>query len=187
MPVPIQTTLSTETFSVPSSFEEAYRENVQCVARWAYHLGGANMDVEDVVQDVFLVVSKQLGSFRREARFTSWLFEITRKIVANHRRCQRWRFWQTGNEKELASAVSHGLDPVAELERRQEVDLFYRVLDQMPEKYRTVLVLYEIEGLDAQAIADICHLNLSTVRVQLARARERFIKRYQQLLKKGKS
>ncbi len=66
-------------------------------------------------------------------------------------------------------------------------ELFYRALDQLPEKYRTVLVLFEIEGLSTQAIADLRGLKLATVKVQLMRARERFIGHYQQLLKKGKS
>ena len=171
--------------TVPSSFEEAYRDYAQTAARWARRLGGAEIDIDDVVQEVFLVVSKRLSGFRGEARFTSWLFEITRKTVANHRRRQRWRFWRSGNQTEnqrsLDRALSPTLDPAAELERQQTVALFYRALDRLPEKYRTVLVLYEIEGMPTQAIADLCHLNLSTVKVQLARARARFLKHYQQL------
>jgi RNA polymerase sigma-70 factor (ECF subfamily) len=172
--------------TVPSSFEEAYRDHAQTVARWARRLGGSEIDVEDVVQEVFLVVSRRLSGFRGEARFTSWLFEITRKIVANHRRRQRWRFWRSGNQLEnqrsLDRALSPALDPAAELERQQTIAFFYRALDHLPEKYRTVLVLYEIEGMSTQAIADLCHLNLSTVKVQLARARARFLMHYQQFV-----
>jgi RNA polymerase sigma-70 factor (ECF subfamily) len=185
MPLLMQATLAPATFSPPASFQEAYRDHAQTAARWARQLGGSDIDVEDVVQDVFLVVSQRLSSFRGEARFSSWLFEITRKTVANHRRRQRWRFWRSGNEESLSSAQSHELDPAAELERRQTVTLFYRALDRLPDKYRTVLVLYEIEGLSTQDIADLRELNLSTVKVQLSRARERFLKHYQQLLKKG--
>jgi len=185
MPLLMQATLAPATFSPPASFQEAYRDHAQTAARWARQLGGSDIDVEDVVQEVFLVVSRRLSSFRGEARFSSWLFEITRKTVANHRRRQRWHFWRSGNEESLASAPSHELDPAAELERRQTVALFYRALDRLPDKYRTVLVLYEIEGLSTQEIADLRELNLSTVKVQLSRARERFLKHYQQLLKKG--
>ena len=187
MPLLMQATLAPATFSPPASFQEAYRDHAQTAARWARQLGGSDIDVEDVVQEVFLVVSRRLSSFRGEARFTSWLFEITRKTVANHRRRQRWRFWRAGNEERLASAPSQLPDPAAELERRQTVALFYRALDQLPEKYRTVLVLYEIEGLSTQAIAELRDLNLSTVKVQLSRARERFLRHYQQRMKKEMS
>ncbi len=171
----------------PSSFEEAYRDYAQCTARWARHLGGASVDVEDVVQEVFLVVSKRLAAFRPEARFSSWLFEITRKIVANHRRRHRWRFWREERHGELSNAPTAVSDPVAELERKQRVAQFYTALDQLPEKYRTVLVLYEIEGMSTKAISELCRLNLSTLKVQLSRARERFIKGYQGLLKESES
>ena len=186
MPVFMQATVVPATFSPPASFQEAYRDHAQTVAHWARQLGGSDMDVEDVVQEVFLVVSRRLSSFRGDARFTSWLFEITRKIVANHRRRQRWRFWRAGNEASLASAPSDLPDPAAELERRRAIARFYRALDQLPGKYRTVLVLYEIEGLSTQAIADLRELKLSTVKVQLARARVRFLKHFQELMKRGK-
>jgi RNA polymerase sigma-70 factor (ECF subfamily) len=174
----------------PASFEEAYREHADTVARWAQQLGGANVDADDVVQEVFLVVSRQLGRFRGDARFTTWLFEVTRKITANHRRRHRWRFWRSSAEHTQDGAdhqASQVLTPDAELERRQAVAQLYQTLDKMPEKYRTVLVLYEIEGLSTQEIADLRQLNLSTVRVHLARARECFMKHYRQLLKKGQS
>jgi RNA polymerase sigma-70 factor (ECF subfamily) len=186
MPLLMQATVAPAILEPPASFQEAYRNHAQTAARWARQLGGSDIDVEDVVQEVFLVVSRRLASFRGEARFSSWLFEITRKTVANHRRRQRWRFWRSGNEASLASVPSHLPDPAAELERRQTVARFYRALDQLPEKYRTVLVLYEIDGMSTQAIADLRELNLSTVKVQLSRARMRFLKHYQDLMKRGK-
>lgn len=175
------------TLPAPVSVEEAYREHAQTVARWARQLGGSSIDVEDVVQEVFLVVSRQLAGFRGDARFTSWLFEITRKTAANHRRSRRWRFWQSPEAPALPGASSEAGDPLAELERRRSVELFYLALDRLSEKYRTVLVLYEIEGMSTKDIAELCQTHLSTVKVRLHRAREMFLARYQHVLKKGKS
>ena len=76
--------------------------------------------------------------------------------------------------------------PDAEIDRRQTIDQFYHALDKLPEKYRTVLVLYEIEGMSTQDIADLRGLKLSTVRVQIGRARESFMKQYRQLLGRDK-
>jgi RNA polymerase sigma-70 factor, ECF subfamily len=173
--------------TTPASFEEAYRSYADTTARWAQQLGGWSVDVDDVVQEVFLVVSRQLGRFRGEARFSTWLFEITRKITANHRRRHRWRFWHTQAPHGADSAPSGDPLPDAELERRQTIQQLYQVLDKLPEKYRTVLVLYELEGLSTQEISELCQLNVSTVRVQLGRARECFMKQYRWFLKKGKS
>jgi len=169
----------------PASFDEAYRDHAQSVARWARNLGGAEIEVEDVVQEVFLVVSRRLRDFRGEARFGSWLFEITRKIVANHRRRHRWRFWTGKHDVALATAAS-GPDPAAQLEQRRAAAIFYQALDRLAEKYRTVLVLFEIEGLSTQAIAELRGLRLGTVKVQLVRARQHFLACYQQLLNQEK-
>jgi RNA polymerase sigma-70 factor, ECF subfamily len=187
MSMPLQATLDTFAASAPCSFEEAYRDYAQVAARWARQLGGNTIDSEDVVQEVFLVVNRRLSSFRGDARFTSWLFGITRKVVANHRRRERWRFWFSGSREALVNTPSHQRDPFAELERRQTGAVFYQSLDKLPEKYRTVLVLFEIEGLSTQEVANLCHLRLSTVRVQLHRARALFLAYYQQITKKGKS
>jgi RNA polymerase sigma-70 factor (ECF subfamily) len=63
--------------------------------------------------------------------------------------------------------------------------MVYRALGKLTEKYRTVLVLYESEGLSTREIAELCQLNLSTVKVHLHRARAKFLVHYQRLLKKG--
>jgi RNA polymerase sigma-70 factor (ECF subfamily) len=172
--------------AAPASFEEAYRGYAQCTARWARNLGGADIEVEDVVQEVFLVVSRRLRDFRGQARFSSWLFEITRKTVANHRRRHRWRFW-IGRGDSADQRATPADDPDSQLERRQAADLFYRALDRLREPYRTVLVLFEVEGMSTQAIAELCGTKVATVKVQLFRARERFIAHYQHLLSEGKS
>jgi RNA polymerase sigma-70 factor (ECF subfamily) len=174
--------------TVPSSFAEAYRDYAQRTARWAHALGGADLDVEDMVQEVFLVVSRKLASFRGDGSFASWMFEITRKVVANHRRRQRRRFWYAGtDQEELESLPSQSEDPASQLDRRRLIGLVYRALDRLPEKYRTVFVLYEIEDLSTLAIAELCQLNRSTVKVRLLRARARFIDAYQSLLHKQAS
>jgi RNA polymerase sigma-70 factor, ECF subfamily len=171
----------------PASFEEAYRNYADTTARWAQQLGGLSVDVDDVVQEVFLVVSRHLERFRGDARFSTWLFEVTRKITANHRRRHRWRFWRTNAVRDADREASPALAPDAELERRQSVTELYRVLDELPERYRTVLVLYELEGMSTQDIADLRRMNVSTVRVQLGRAREHFLEQYRKLLGKEKS
>src|SRR5262245_62237789 len=72
-------------------FDAVYREHGRTVARWAARLGGPGITVEDVVQDVFLVVSRRLHEFRGEAKLATWLFGITDRTVRNWRRRQRWR------------------------------------------------------------------------------------------------
>ena len=166
----------------PSSFAEAYRDYASRVSRWVGHLGGLDCDPEDVVQEVFLVVSRKWPTLRADGNFTSWLFEITRKMVANQRRRLRWRRLWTAQD--LTCVRWEGLEPDAALERRRVVTLFHRAVDRLPEKQRTVFVLYELEGMSTSAIAELTQRNLSTVKVQLTRARNHFIAAYQRLLRR---
>jgi len=176
MPAPIPTAMT-------DSFAEFYREYAPRVARWAGRLAGGDGDVEDVVQEVFLVVSRKWSAVRADANVASWLFQITRKIAANHRRRLRWSRLGSKNE-DLAAIRSDAPSPEVELERRRTVALFHRALDHLPEKQRTVFVLYELEGMSTAAIAELTQRKLSTVKVQLARARERFVAVYGRLLRR---
>lgn len=165
----------------PSSFAELYREHAARVARWAQRLGGPDADVEDIVQEVFLVVSRKWAEVRRDPGLVSWLFQITRRIVANQRRRLHWkRLWS--RERDLASLPCEGAGPDGELERAHMLALFHRALDRLPEKQRTVFLLFELEGLSTAAIATLTGRNLSTVKVQLVRARERFLATLRRLL-----
>lgn len=168
--------------AAPGSFAEAYHDYAARVARWVGHLGGLECDLEDVVQEVFLVVSKKWPTFRSDGNFTAWLFGITRKVAANQRRRLRWRRLWSGDH-DLAGLRWEGLGADAELERRRVMTLFHRALDRLPEKQRSVFVLYELEGLSTPAIAELTQRNLSTVKVQLARARDHFMAAYQRLLR----
>jgi RNA polymerase sigma-70 factor, ECF subfamily len=169
--------------TAPGTFAEAYREHAAQVARWAARLSGSDGDVEDVVQEVFLVVSRKWHTLRADGNFVSWLFQVTRKIVANQRRRLRWRRLWSGHE-ELASVRCEGPDPDAELERRRMVALFHRAIDRLPEKQRTVFVLFELEGMSTAAIAELVQRNHSTVKVQLARARAHFVMAFRRLLRR---
>jgi RNA polymerase sigma-70 factor (ECF subfamily) len=155
-----------------------YRLHVGDVGRWVARLGGPRLDVDDVVQEVFIIVSRQLSGFRGEARLTTWLFRITERVVSNHRRwwaVRRIFTRLTASHSEVLAAP--GVDPLEALERRVAVETAYRVLDQLPEKYRRVLILSELEEMDAEAVANLLGANVNSVRVRLHRARRMFLDR----------
>ena len=79
--------------SGPLTFAGIYGDHAPTVARWAARLGGPAADVEDIIQEVFLVASRRLGEFREGARVSTWLFGITAKVAANERRRRRLRHW----------------------------------------------------------------------------------------------
>ena len=159
------------------SVTEVYRLHAGDVARWAARLGGPQVDVEDVVQDVFLTVHRLLPEFRGEAKITTWLFRITQNQVRHRlRRLRLRRLFRSSDEDDVISELpSHGPSPIDDLERKEARAVVYRILDGMSEKYRTAFILFEIEKLPGEEIAQLLNQKVATIWVWLHRARAQFL------------
>jgi RNA polymerase sigma-70 factor (ECF subfamily) len=161
------------------SFDDVYRQHANRVALWIRRLGGPRIDADEALQDVFITISRRLPEFRGEGKLTTWLFRVTAHVVANHRRAVRRRgFWARVIGHRLDAVPSTQPTPAEALEERQAAELFYRVLDDLPEHYRQVLVLFEVEEMTTEDIARTLDRLPATVRVWLHRARAQFTKRW---------
>jgi RNA polymerase sigma-70 factor (ECF subfamily) len=153
-----------------------YRAHAATVARWAAHLGGPRVDVEDLVHEIFVIAARRAGEFRGEAKVTTWLYRITEHVVRTARRRDRRRrwlgfLWRPDVEDALTPRQP---TPLEKLERRQARETLYRILDCLSDKYRTVLVLFELEGMSGEEIAALIDVKVATVWVRLHRARALF-------------
>jgi RNA polymerase sigma-70 factor (ECF subfamily) len=158
-----------------AAFDAFYLQHVQLVNRWAARLAGPELETEDVVQEVFMIAHRRLDSFRGAAKLSTWLFGITQNVVRHRRRKERLRRWLLGAASDARHLEPARPTPVEDLERREATKTIYRLLDGLPDKYREVFILFEIEGLSGAEIAALAGLNLTTVRVRLHRARARFL------------
>jgi RNA polymerase sigma-70 factor (ECF subfamily) len=149
-------------------------------------LVGPDGEFEDVVQEVFIVVRRRLATFRGDAEITTWLYKITMRVAARARVRAHWWSWVTGRGKSPGRGRSCQTfvpppnlprDPQALLEARERTALMYRVLDEIGEKNRAAFIMYEIEGLSGEQIAEVMGSNTRTVWVRLSRARHKFIER----------
>lgn len=155
---------------------ELYRLHARTVAGWAARLLGPGVDVDDVVHEVFVVVQRRLPAFRPDARVTTWLYEITLRVVRGWRRRAFWRRWlRLPDRGDAADVPSESAGPLQVLEAKRATELVYRALDRLRESDRTLLILFEIEGLSGQEIAGLTGVSLGTVWVRLHRARARFL------------
>jgi RNA polymerase sigma-70 factor (ECF subfamily) len=157
-----------------------YRAHERTVLRWATRLGGPGIDVEDVVQEVFLIAKRRLVTFEGEAKVTTWLFRATEKVVLAARRKQRLRRWLRAAPEVASTSMSAPQPTPSEaLDRSRDVADVYRILDRLPEAQRRVLILFELEGLSTQEMAELLDAKVATVRVWLFRARARFLEEHQ--------
>jgi RNA polymerase sigma-70 factor (ECF subfamily) len=156
--------------SGPLALDVVYRAHVQRVARWVQRLGGPLLDVEDAVHDVFLQVQRLLPGFRGDSQLTTWLYRITANVVRHRRRKEWLRRWLGGAEPaadvaELAPSVHESL------EQRETARFVYRLLERLPERHRTILILCDLDGLSASEVETLTGVRAATVRVRLHRAR----------------
>ena len=162
---------------VALTLDGVYRAHAAQVSRWAAHMGGPWVDVEDAVHEVFMVVRRQLSEFRGDAKISTWLYRITERVVRAARRKERLRTWLRRTRRaDVESSLSTSAKTPAELLEREEARAsVYAVLDRMPEKYRRMLILFEMEGLPGEEIAELTGVKLATVWVHLHRARALFL------------
>jgi RNA polymerase sigma-70 factor (ECF subfamily) len=161
----------------PFDLEDVYRAHAADVARWAARLAGPGHDREDIVHEVFLVAQRRFPTFQRAGNVKVWLYRTTAFIVRQRRRKERWRRWLGGSE-EAVDVPATGPTPLEDLERCRRDQRLYRVLDQLPEKYRTVLILFDLDGLSGEEVVAVTGRKVSTLRVWLFRAREMFLERF---------
>jgi RNA polymerase sigma-70 factor (ECF subfamily) len=161
-----------------------YRRHGARVSYWAARLAGPGFDIDDIVHDVFLVVLRRLPEFRGDAQVSTWLHEITVRVVQTHRRRRRRRAWlwpfaalRTADGG-VPDPPDEGMTPLESLERRQATALLYRILDQLDDKYRTAVVLYELEGLPCREIATLTGTSLANTWARVSRGRERLIEAF---------
>jgi RNA polymerase sigma-70 factor (ECF subfamily) len=159
-----------------------YRSYSRAVEHWAARLAGPSFDVEDIVQEVFLIAHRQLPKFRGDSSPATWLFGITERVVWQRRRKERRRLWFRGPAEEaIARIPTQGPSPLEIVERKQATKMFYQALEGVSERYRAVLVLFEIDELPGQQIASLKGVRIETMWVWLHRARAQLLKRMVEL------
>jgi RNA polymerase sigma factor (sigma-70 family) len=156
------------------SFEALYAEHYDFVWRCALRLGCAPKDVEDVVQEVFMIALRRYDqtAFTHDgARPSTWLFAILHNVLRNHARGERRR------RARLEAVAMTERDRVgSDLQAKSGLGL--RLLDEFladldPDR-RAVFVLADLEGLRGPEIAHALGLNPNTVRSRLRAARQAF-------------
>ena len=154
-----------------AAFRELYNRHRADVARLVYRMLGGRGDLEDVIQEVFVQVHKSLKDFRGQSKLSTWLHRVTVNVVLMHRRAARSR--PVFADEPLGEALVHGVEvpPDEDVERRERVRAFARLLDRLADKKRIVFVLHELEGISPTEIAKIVGAPVLTVRTRLFYAR----------------
>lgn len=154
------------------AFAQLVRDNERRVYTLALRMCGSPEDALDLAQETFLRAWSALPNFRGNSSFSTWLYRLTYNACVDFlRKNSLRREVSLPLTQEAPDVPDHTGDPHQALERKERRQALERGLAQLPEHYRSVLVLRELSGLSYQEIGDVLKLDLGTVRSRLARAR----------------
>ena len=121
---------------------------------------------EDVSQDAWVRAFEKLGSFRGDAAFGTWMHRLAVNTALN-------RLRRSGRRPEVESAAEPPLAPPDADERILSQRVLGQALDRLPDGYRQVLVMHDVEGMTHEEIADSLGVAVGTSKSQLHKARAR--------------
>ena len=161
-------------------FDKVFAEFWPKVLRYIQRLNG-NVEAEDLAQEAFMRVAVNLASFRHDAKLSTWIYRIATNVVIDRQRKKQPQYIDKGlfageEENLFAGDVDESVYAPAS---PSETKIIHRdmnrcirnVVEGLPEKYRVVILLSELEDMKNREIAEILGISLETVKIRLHRGR----------------
>jgi RNA polymerase sigma-70 factor (ECF subfamily) len=165
------------------AFEELVRHYDQAVLRLALHLTGSESDAQDIYQEAFLKAYRNVGTFRFECSFYTWIYRIVTNLCLDHLRKRQVRKEDahvatdsSGEEYDLLSQVPDaraGANPERDLMRRELGGRINRALDKLTPRERMVFELKHYHGLKLRTVGEILNTTEETAKNTLFRATQK--------------
>lgn len=152
----------------PAAWERLFRERSAQLYRWSILLGLQPSEAEDAAQEVLVIASRRIETCRADEALTSWLFQITRRVVSNQRRSAWWKRAILGDgAPEPAFEHEESGDVARELAVRD-------CLAKLPPAQAEALILMEVEGFTREEAAETLGIPPGTVASRVRLAKEAF-------------
>jgi RNA polymerase sigma-70 factor, ECF subfamily len=157
-----------------ASLDDVYRHYCRYVAAIIVRLDGRAVEVDDLVQDVFVEAAAGIERLRDPEAIKGWLATIAVRMVRRRLRARRlWRFLGFARPVEPGDLVDSAASPLDRLLLRS----VYRVLDEMPTEDRLAFCLHTVEGQTVEEVAEHCGCSYATAKRRVSRAQRRIEQR----------
>jgi len=171
------------------NFQQIYKEYQPRILRYLIRLAG-KYEAEDLSQEVFIKVEGGLNDFRGESKLSTWIYRIATNTVVDRMRSPSFKnkvdettspAKLKGNDADIVDRNQFTGEEVESADQkyvRKEMNTCIRnFIENLPEDYKTVVILSELEELKNKEIAEILHISLDTVKIRLHRARTQLRKK----------
>lgn len=155
------------------AFGQLIDRHASAIVNLAYRMVGNRAEAEDLAQETFLTAFKALPTFRRESKFSTWLY----RIAAN--KCKDWlRVKRPGQgqyhvdaDETLDAHVAEERTPEQLLSQQQVVQELEQAIQRLPPLYREAFVLKHVEGLSYEEMEEILGVNGDTLKMRVYKGR----------------
>ena len=152
------------------AFEEIYNRHHRRVYSICLRMLQNTTEAEDLTQDVFIQLHRKIGSFRGDSAFTTWLHRLTVNQVLMHFRKRNVKFEKTTEEGETPIQIVGGTQNPRKMPVVDKIAI-QDAIAQLPDGYRNVFVLHDVEGYEHEEVARILGCSVGTSKSQLHKAR----------------
>lgn len=152
------------------AFEEIYSRHHRRVYSICLRMLQNATEAEDLTQDVFIQLHRKIGSFRGDSAFTTWLHRLTVNQVLMHFRKRNVKFEKTTEEGETPIQIVPGTENQSKMPVVDKIAI-EDAIEQLPNGYRNVFVLHDVEGYEHEEVARILGCSVGTSKSQLHKAR----------------
>ncbi|HKY64233.1 MAG TPA: RNA polymerase sigma factor [bacterium] len=152
-----------------SAFAELVDRHKDAVYRWVYSWVGRKESAEELAQDVFLNAFRNLGNFRGDSKFSTWLHQIALNRCRDHWRSRQRKPESLVEEEYLARVESPRASSEVSAVARQEAEALRSAMAELPDIYREALSLRFFGDLPYEEIAAMLGENLSNVKMRVMR------------------
>ena len=152
------------------AFRLLIKQNERLVAHMIGRLVRDREEREELCQDVFLQVFNKLGEFSFKSKLSTWIATIAYRIAVNHLKKNKMQFVNIGDESFRERFIEEA-DPGTLVAEKDQERFILQLADRLPPHYKSVLMLYHVEGLSYMEIAEITDMPEGTVKSYIFRAR----------------
>jgi RNA polymerase sigma-70 factor (ECF subfamily) len=160
----------------PLDTTSVHAEHAQFAWASLQRLGISGNDLDDLLQEVFVVVHQRLHTFDGSSPMQAWIFGICKRVAAAHRRRAYVRRERPGATVPEPTSEESGQDPEQAAAARQSSEQLTAILDELELEKRAVFVMFEIDEMPCEEIAAALGVPVGTVYSRLHAARKAFQK-----------
>jgi RNA polymerase sigma-70 factor (ECF subfamily) len=174
------------------AFKKLVENHQKLVVNTCFGMVHNREDAEDIAQDVFIEVFRNIDKFRADAKLSTWLYRIAVNRSLNHIRDNKKNKWFQSFEDEVAAKSKQLLQvqsskadhPEYEMENKQRALILHEAVNSLPNNQKVAFTLSKYEELSYQEIAEVMELSVSSVESLLFRAKKGLQKKLYKCYKK---